>query len=85
MVTTNTLICVDETGRTARHIEGDIRLDYMCDNHYWVIVKNIKHMDDSFPTPGTHRVVNGVEDIGELWIPDLSVANIRWFSRRAIR
>ncbi len=86
MVTTNGLICIDESGRTARHIEGDLRLDYMCDNHYWVIVTNIQRFGESFPDKGSvvegHRIHDDKPDIGEVWIPDLMVANLRWFSRK---
>jgi hypothetical protein len=49
VVTTNRLITVDKRGRTARHLEGRIRLDYMNENHYWVIVDAVQGMGDSFP------------------------------------
>jgi hypothetical protein len=82
MVTTSGLICVDHAGRTARHLEGDIRIDYMCENHFWVIVKNVAYMGDSFPNTQTRNLAeNGPHELGEIWIPDHMVASIRWFKQ----
>ena len=49
-VTTKSLVTVDKDGRTARHFTGRIRVDYMCDNHFWVIMDQIEGFGDSIPT-----------------------------------
>lgn len=94
VVTTNDLICVDKAGRTARHIEGRIRVDYMESGHYWLIINEIRGFGESIPNSGMpvnlfvdkeyHEdpAKSGLTpDCGEVWIPDRMVASIRWYSQ----
>jgi hypothetical protein len=96
-VTTNGLVTVDKDGRTARHFTGRVRVDYMCDNHFWVIIDHIEGFGDSIPTEpikaqtidtslfvdkGIGDTVHVEEDCGEIWIPDHMVGSIRWFTRK---
>lgn len=48
-VTTSGLVTVDKLGRTARHFTGRIRVDYMNDDHYWIIIDQIEGFGDSIP------------------------------------
>jgi len=70
VVTTRQCIGVDAKARTARHIEGDIRVDYMNDSHYLIILKN--------------PVGLGPDCFQEMWIPDINVAGIGWIDRKNV-
>lgn len=68
VVTTKQCIGVDAKARTARHIAGYIRVDYMDDTHFLVIL--------------TEPVGLGEDCFKEIWIPDTNVAGIGWIDRK---
>jgi hypothetical protein len=61
-VTTTGLVTVDKEGRTARHFTGRVRVDYMCDNHFWVIIDQIEGFGDSIPTIPLLPAALGVDE-----------------------
>ena len=81
VVTTTEVITVDKQGRTANHIEGRIRVDYMSPDHYLLIVDNIQGFGSSIP-PAPLEEKNALgPDCGQIWIPDRNVASIRWYTQ----